>query len=191
MALNFLPIALTVASSLLQYKGSQDAARGSRVAGQRQRIAKEAEAGALESKAQQEVAVAQQRSFGETGRAKIIASRVIALSAAGGGGATDPTIINMLADIEGEGAYRAALQVYQGSEEARALRVRASGARYEGALAEEAGEAKSRAYKTSGVAALLQGAGSLYGKYGATTDPKLTGQERYGADYDAYQNSGY
>ena len=180
MALNFLPIALQVGSSLLQYKGAQDAARGTRVAGQRQRIAKEYEATALESRAQQEVAVAQQRGFEEKRRAKLVASRTIALAAAGGGGATDPTVMNMLADLEGEGAYRAAVRVYQGGEEARMLRSRAAGARYEGALEEEAGSAKARAYKTAGISSLLSGAGSLYGKYGVNTaDVDLSGTDDY------------
>lgn len=171
--LNFLPIALQVGSTLLKNRGATQAASGASVAGKRERIAKEYEAKQFESRAGEEIAAAQQRGFEEKRRARLVASRAVALAAAGGGGATDPTIVNLLADIDGEGAYRAAVRVYQGDETARGLRERAAGARYEGELAEEAGSAKARAYKTSALASLLSGAGSLYAKYGVG-GPKKT-----------------
>lgn len=169
MALNFLPIALQVAGTALQAKGASTAAKGARLEGQRKRQAKEFEAAGLETAAGQAVATAQQRSFEEQRRARLVASRAVALAAAGGGGATDPTVVKLLSDLEGEGAYRAAVQVYQGEEEARTLRQRAAGARYEGGLAEEAGAARAGAYRTAGAGALLSGGASLYAKYGVPT----------------------
>ena len=166
MALNFLPIGLQIAGTVLQAKGAGDTAKGARRAGQRQRQAKEFEAAGLETAAGQAVAAGQQRSFEEQRRARLVASRAVALSAAGGGGATDPTVVKLLSDLEGEGAYRAAVQVYQGEEEARVLRQRAAGARYEGGMAEEAGAARAGAYRTAGAGALLSGGASLYAKYG-------------------------
>lgn len=193
MALQFLPIALAVGSTLLKAKGAMDASAGARAAGKREQLAKEADAGVLRSRAQQEIASAQQQSFEEKRRARLVASRAVALAASGGGGVTDPTIVKLLADIDGEGAYRAAVRVYQGDEKARLLRYQAEGSMYEGALAQEAGEAKSRAYKTQAIASVIEGAGSLYGKYGmgGPSQTAAMGQQRYGSDFDAYQYAGY
>lgn len=182
MALQFLATALQVAGTLMSVKGGLDAAKAARVAGQRQRAAKESEAALYTSRAQQEVAAAQQRGFEEKRKAKLVASRAIALAASGGGGASDPTVMNLLADVEGEGAYRQAVRVYQGEEAARTLRYQAAGARYEGELAEEAGSAKARAYKTQAISSLLSGAGSLYGKYGGS--PSAGGSNDF--SYESY-----
>ena len=180
MALNFLPLLLQAGGTLLSASGASQAANGATTAGRRSRQAKEYEATELEGRAKEVTAAAQQKGFEERRRARLVASRIVALSAAGGGGASDPTVMKMLADVEGEGVYRQAVQVYQGEDEARTMRMRASGARYEGALAEETGRNQARAYKTAGVATLLTGGGSLYAKYGI---PGPTGGQIASSDF--------
>ena len=118
MALQFLPIALAVGSALLKFQGAQDAAKGSIIAGHRARAAAEAKARSLEVKAGQEIAIGQQRGFEEQRKARLVASRLVALAASSGGGASDPTVVNLLAGISGEGAYRQAVRVYEGKETA-------------------------------------------------------------------------
>lgn len=167
MPLDFLSTALTVGSSLLEYSGSKKAAKGARVAGERNRAAREAQAASIESRAGQELAVSQVGAEVERRRARLLASRTIALAAAGGGDTSDPTLASLVAGIAGEGAYRAAIRIYEGKETARGLREQAAGVRYEGFLAEEEGAIRSNAYKKSGVSALLSGATSLFTKYNA------------------------
>jgi len=83
--------------------------------------------------AKQVVASAQRVALEDKRQAELIASRAVAVAAAGGGGVNDPTVINLLEDIEAEGAYRAAVAMYEGESQADKIR-------YEGQLEEIAGE---------------------------------------------------
>lgn len=87
----------------------------------------------------QAVAVSQLRAADERKRAALLASRAQALAAASGAGATDATVIDIIANIAGEGAYRSELAMYEGKEAQRAARARAAGARYQGDAAVTAG----------------------------------------------------
>src|SRR3990167_1798671 len=79
-----------------------------RAAQQRAQMA-EYQAAQLRQAAGQERASSQRSAIEERRRASLIASRALALAGAGGGGVSDPGVANLLADIEGEGAYRAAV----------------------------------------------------------------------------------
>lgn len=83
-------------------------------------------------------ASAQRAALEESRQAELKASRAVAVAAAGGGGVDDPTVINILEDIEAEGAYRSAVAMYEGESLARQQL-------YEGKLAEIQGE---QDYKT-------------------------------------------
>lgn len=152
-----------VAGTLLEYQGGMAASKNAKVAGQRNRAAKEVEATTLRQRAGEEIAVSQQRAIEEKRRAGLVASRVLAVAR---GGATDPTVINLLANISGEGAYRAAVRIYEGKEAARGLKNQANASAYEGELAEEAGNFQSYAYKNAAKASLLKGVGSMFDSYG-------------------------
>lgn len=108
--------------------------------------------------AKQEVAVSQRAALEEQRQAELLASRAIAVAAAGGGGADDPTVTKIIADIKGEGAYRAALQMYEGEEKAKKLR-------FQGAAAEFEGEAGYKAAKTEAISSLLGTGASMYSTY--------------------------
>lgn len=105
--------------------------------------------------AKQAVASSQRAAFEEQRRAELMASRALAVAAAGGGGADDPTVTKIIADINGEGAYRAAVAMYEGEEAAKKLR-------FEAAQAEYLGEQEYKASKMSVVDTVLRGGGSLY-----------------------------
>jgi hypothetical protein len=65
-------------------------------------------------------------------RTDLLASRALAVAAASGGGASDPTVVNTIAGIAQEGAYRKAVALYRGDEEARKLTMQAEAAEFEG-----------------------------------------------------------
>jgi hypothetical protein len=84
---------------------------------------------------------------------------MLALAAASGGGASDPTIVNLMANLAGETQYRKSVELYEGGERAKDLRYQGQVRRYEGKEAKRAG--KLGAFTT-----LLTGGTSLYSKYG-------------------------
>lgn len=92
----------------------------------------------LEQKAGQERAASQRKSIEARRRARIAESRALALAAASGGGASDPTISNLMAGIAGEGEMAAQTAVYEGEERARSAEYGATMARYEGKQAKQA-----------------------------------------------------
>jgi hypothetical protein len=153
-------------ASILQGVGGLIAGRGARAAGEGERRAAEFQAQQLEQNAGQAIAASQRNAEEERRKARLLASRALAVAAASGGGASDVTVQNIIADIEGEGTYRAMTALYQGEEKARQLSMAAAGKRYEGELAVQASKQKRTAYTLGGLAQMGIGAGSLYMKYG-------------------------
>lgn len=115
----------------------------------------------------------------QTRQAKLLQSRALALAAASGAGASDPTIVNLIGDTGAEGAYRSAVALYQGEEQARQLRMKAEATSYEGDLALAGGEARRSAYNTSAVSSLLSGSGTLFGRYGMGGPKAAPVEDRY------------
>ncbi|MBL4854660.1 MAG: hypothetical protein JKY25_10540 [Robiginitomaculum sp.] len=108
----------------------------------------------LNYQAGQEVAQGQHSAQEERRQAKILASRALAVAAAGGG-AADPSTARAIADIDGEGAYRAAIQLYRGRALSDKLIAR-------GNVVEIEADA-SRDANNIGAARTI---GGLFGKYG-------------------------
>lgn len=154
---------------------SQRSAAAYRDAGERQsaseiikaRRAKEADdfaASQYLQNAGQAVAAAQRAALDEGRKARLVASRAVALAAASGAGASDVSVVNLVGRIKGEGAYNAQVHMYQGEEQARQMRMAAKAKQYQGLTAEEAGglnaadirakyEAAATAEEAKGVAA--------------------------------------
>ncbi len=72
-------------------------------------------------------------------RAKLLESRALAVAAASGGGASDPSVVDIISGIAGEGSYRSALARYEGDDKARTLETQADAARFRGRAAKKAG----------------------------------------------------
>lgn len=159
-------VVTSVAGTALQYQGYQQAAEAARVAGRRANVAAQFEAEQLEQQAGQVFAASQRNAMEEKRRADLLASRALALAAASGGGVSDPTVVNVIAGLKSEGSYRAAVALYRGQDEARKLRTGASARRFEGAVAEEGGILEGAGYETMAASSLLQGASSLFSRYG-------------------------
>jgi len=90
----------------------------------------------------------QRRALEEQRQAELLASRALAVAAAGGGGADDPTVSKIIADIRGEGAYRAALQMYDAEEQSRKLK-------FEGKMAEFIGKEEYETARMEAIGTLL------------------------------------
>jgi hypothetical protein len=163
-----------VVGGVLQYEGYNQAAEGARVAASRKKMAATFEAEQLEQQAGQAIAASQRDALEERRKADLAASRALALAAASGGGASDTTVVNLIAGLKGEGAYRSAVAIYRGEDQARKMRMGAQGKRFEGAVAEEGGQFESAAYKTMAMASLFDIGSSLATRYGGSSSGGTT-----------------
>jgi hypothetical protein len=118
------------------------------------------EAAQLEQRAGQLRAASQRSARDERRRAALLSS---ALQARAGGGASDPTIVKLAADIAGEGEYRAMSALYHGEDQAVGDEMSAASRRYAGADAARAG-------RIGASASILEGGYSMYKKYGGGTN---------------------
>lgn len=112
--------------------------------------------------AQRRAASGQQAAFEEERQARLAQSRALAIAAASGRGAgprTQGDAASIEADIGGEGAYRAALQVYEAEEDARMIRLG-------GQLEASALNDQARAGQIGTAASVFSGAASMYANYG-------------------------
>lgn len=148
---HLIPVGLAVAGSALSAGGTILGAKSE---------AKQlrSEADQLEIQAGTERASSQRRAMEERRQARLVSSRALAVAAASGG-ASDPTVVNMMADIEGEGEYRALSALYEGNEEAIGLENQARARR------KEAKNVKKASYLKAG-STILQAGSSLASRYG-------------------------
>jgi hypothetical protein len=154
--------ALSIGGAALGFMGSKDASKAQKAEGKR-RLAQGKEqnrynkAAAIQTEASGQIAARDIRR-----QTELVASRAIAVAAAGG---YSDDITNLLADIDGEGNYRASIELYNYGTEAERLR-------HEGRLAEKYGsdsniasQAQAKATKTAGYGNLLSNAASIYNNW--------------------------
>lgn len=128
-------------------------------AGNEQRNQAELLAREREEDAKAVQAESQREALLERKKAKNLMSRARAVSAASGAGASDPTVTNILTDIESQGEVNYLNALYSGDTTARGLRSGAATARRTGRAAQTAGNIQAA---STG----LGGATSWYQKYG-------------------------
>lgn len=102
--------------------------------------------------ATQAIAVGQISALEEERQARLVASRAVAVAAAGG---SVMDITNLLADIEGEGAYRASIAMFEAENEANRLK-------FEGEQAAKYGADLEDQYRDKAKATKLQALGSMF-----------------------------
>lgn len=151
-----------LAGSITASEGQQQQGADAYAATQRQKIARQFEAEQATINAGQAIASAQKDAEEERRQTKMVTSRIIAVAAASGAGASDPTIINMIANQAGYGALKAATALYQGEDKSRQLRMVAAGKKYEAGMAELGGIAQKNASGVEANATLLKGVGQLF-----------------------------
>lgn len=103
-----LAVPLQVASTIIGIGGSMQAAGQARAVGQ-------VEEKQYQRQGRLAFAGAQRKAARDQHTQDLIASRAVAMMAAGGG-VNDPGNINLMADITGEGAYRKSLDLYMGKQ---------------------------------------------------------------------------
>jgi hypothetical protein len=115
------------------------------------------EAEQLEERARQQRAASQRKASDARRRTRFAESRALALAAAGGAGASDPTVANLIAGIAGEGEFAAQSVLYEGEERARGDILQARATRYEGAQARRAGYLRAGTTLLTGLSGIKYG----------------------------------
>lgn len=152
-----IPLALMAASTVVQAGGQVSAANA-------QASELRSEAGQLDTAAGQDRASAQRAGAEQQRQGRILQSRALARAAASGGGASDPTVVNILANLEGESKYRALTALYEGEETARSKETQANAKRTEAHNAKKAGY-------IGALGTVLSGASTMYTRFGGGGAP--------------------
>lgn len=139
----------------LMVAGGVITAGGTLAQGSAAKRAAQFEATQLDRSATAARATASRAASEETRRSRLIQSRAQAVGAASGGGVP----YDQIADIAGEGEYRALMTLFEGEEEAKGRETQADAARFSGKSAQ-------RASRINAVGSLIQGGGSMFEKYG-------------------------
>jgi hypothetical protein len=147
------------AGAALSYFGSRKSAKGLEETGEAARERGRKQRAQYYVTAKNVMASGQQAMFEDKRQAELVASRAVAVAAAGG---YIQDIDHLIADIYGEGAYRASLAMREAEMEAESLR-------FAGDQAEEYGADQYDLYKGRAKAAKWQGAADLLtaGSYAA------------------------
>lgn len=126
------PGMLNAAAGGFEAGGNVVTAIGQMAYGQSAREQGDFQAAQLREQAGDSQASGQRQAYFEARHARYVASAALASAAASGGGASDPTVINIIAEIAQEGAYREKAALYQGDERARQMRMQADARQQEG-----------------------------------------------------------
>lgn len=152
--LTFLAAAGTVLSAGAGIAGAKMQSDAAAQQGEYQARVAEMQALALQQEAQQKQAAAQREMITREKQKDLLLSRQQAVAAASGGGATDPTILQLMGTTAGQGEYNALSALYEGDVQAQSLNYQADIERYKAMRARQAiGPAQS--------AALLSGVSSF------------------------------
>ena len=113
----------------------------------------------LEKRANEERAVSHREAIRKTREAKMLQSRGQAVAAASGGGAADPTVVNLMGGIGAEGKYQSGIALYEGETKGRGLEFEAKLKR-----------AEAKQHKLAGMigafSSVLNGLSSFGGSFG-------------------------
>jgi len=180
----------TALSAYNQYgAGKAAAAEGKAI-----QSAKEFEAQQMLVNAGQARATSQRKALAQQKQTKLVQSALQARAAASGGGALDPTVMDLAGDIAAEGDYRRRVALYEGDDASRTLNAGAGMRRWEGEQAVRAGKIKQRSANIGAGATLLSGIGmaTAFSKWGepGTLNPKDYWQADLAPDYAFYGKNG-
>lgn len=126
--------------------------------GQQAQQAAEFQAEQLRQNAGQAQAASQRQAFDVDRQSQYIASTALAHAAASGGGASDPTVVGLIARNAGEFAYRKAVALYQGNDRARLDNLQADAKEYEGSNINANSEKVAQSQMFAAGTSLLRGA---------------------------------
>lgn len=158
----------------LQVLGQVSAGKAARRAGESQQAAAEYSAEQLDINAEQAIAVSHRAAAEQLRKSMLVQSRALAIAAASGAGALDPTVMALIGGYSKEGELASETVLYGGEERARAMREQAKASRYEGALRAEAGRTAEKSAYMKAAGSILSGATKEWGDspFGFTSDKK-------------------
>jgi hypothetical protein len=159
-----LGTALSMGASFVDASGKRKEGKEAKKRGEEQEMYNQIAAG-------QVVARGQRTALEEIRQAQIVASRAVAVAAAGG---YSEDIDHLLADIEGEGVYAASLAMWEAETEAERMRFSGEQARKQG---EDIYDASKRSAFGSILAGFGRGVDSM-NHYGKIKTPRPSGWNR-------------
>jgi hypothetical protein len=170
------PQVLNMVGAGVKAYGQYESAGEKRDFGDQSKAAAEFEAAQLRDRAGSAAATGQRDAAEEMRRTRYAQSRALALAAASGGGASDPTVINIIAGIAKEGAYRKEVDLYQGEDRARLLRMQAQAREIEGASRQKSAYGDAFGSDMGVATSLLNGFSkdSMLSRFGAGGPPMST-----------------
>lgn len=165
-----LGIAGTLLGAQSQRSAGRAQARAIKAEAEAKRRAAEFEAAQHEEVAGELIAASHRAAYEERKNAALLASRAQAVAGGSGAGVSDPTVVDIINQISGEGAYRAALALQEGEQAAKKHRMSAKSLRETGysAMVSSAAEASAitRASNLSATSTILRGAQSFVDIFG-------------------------
>lgn len=160
--------ALQIGSTILSAGSQVERGNAGVAVANRRKAALEFQAQQLETEAGQSKAVSQVQAADVARQNALVQSSILARAAASGAGASDPSVLSVMARTGAESAYRQAVALYEGEAQSRMDLTRASAARFEGQTnVSDAASARRQANIGAGATVLAGGAKSLsmYDKY--------------------------
>lgn len=168
-----IAVVLGVGATLVQASGTLAAGRAEQEAANARAQGLEHQAAQGRQVAGQERATAQRAAIEQRRQGRFLASRALAVAAASGAGAGDPTVENILGGIGAEGEFRALSELFIGEERARGLETQADLRIFESEQERRAGKAARRASRGTAFAQILGGGATAFSASGQ-------GLSRYG-----------
>ena len=144
---------------LIMLYGTAKLAKEQRSAGKERQRSAYIEAGQLDDKADVTRGATQREATREKLIADYTGSTALAAAAASGAGVQNVNVLNLMAEIEAEGEYRAASKLYSGEQEARGMEDAADNLR-------RGGDAYRKAGKMQALGTILQGSNTFVDRYG-------------------------
>lgn len=157
---------MQAAGAMFQLLGGMSAAKAERAQGEMAKRAHEFAAWQAEEQAGQAMAISQRAAAEERRQGELQSSRMLALAAASGGSASDPTIVRLVSNAAGEASYRAQVALYDGEAKARQLKLDAAASRVSGANAQLTGASRGMGIMLAATGSAARTGASLYAKYG-------------------------
>lgn len=157
----------TLLSARAQKQQGKAAQKQAEQVAQNEMVSAEYEARQADYLANQARAISQKEAFEQRRQAVLLASKALANAAGSGAGVSDPTVVDLLGNIYAEGAYRSALAMYEGEEQARSLEISAQARRLSGKSGASAALTEGRnikeASRLSSLSTIISGGASIFG----------------------------
>lgn len=174
-ALPWISAGTSIAGTLISAKGQRDsgkaAVKQAEQTAKNEMVAAEFEARQADYLANQARAVSHREAYEQRKIAALLASEALAKAAGSGAGASDPTVVNLINEIYAEGAYRSALAMYEGEEQARSQTVAGMARRLSGKSSASAalseGKSLAKASQLNMFSTVLSGTSSLLDRFGS------------------------